>query len=168
MSIEEKIIRFLYDRKYLNALAFSTLLQKPAFSSYKPQSLRNALTKLSKRELVRTGVDGIMLQAKGRVYVEQKMARLQHFDSPFAKSTPKNLLVLFDIPEDRKAERGWFRKQLREFDYDMVQKGVWLGPSPLPKEFVQYVKTIRLRDCIKTFRLARAQRKELKNRKVEE
>lgn len=166
MSIEEKIMRFLYDRKYLHALAFSTLLQEPSFSSYKPQSIRNALTKLSKQELVRTGADGIMLHTKGRAYIEQRMARLQLFDSPFTKNAPKNLLVLFDIPEDCKAEREWFRRQLREFGYDMVQKSVWLGPSPLPKEFVEYVKTIGLRDCIKTFRLARNQQSELKNSKM--
>lgn len=76
------------------------------------------------------------------------------FDSPFSKNSPKNLLVLFDIPEDKKTEREWFRRQLREFGYEMVQKSVWVGPSPLPEEFINYIKTIGLLGCVKTFRLA--------------
>jgi hypothetical protein len=39
------------------------------------------------------------------------------------------------------------------FDYIMIQKSVWVGPSPLPKEFVEYVKSINLQDSIKTFKL---------------
>ncbi|HWC57367.1 MAG TPA: CRISPR-associated endonuclease Cas2 [Candidatus Paceibacterota bacterium] len=155
------MLRFLYDRKYLHGIAMSFIMRDPAFVSHHPQSIRNAVSKLAKKEFIRSGADGIMLRPNGREYVERRMSRLHYFESPFSKSTPKNLLILFDIPEDRKAAREWFRKQLREFGYEMIQKSVWLGPSPLPKEFVQYVKGIGLKDCIKTFKLAHGQRNDL-------
>ena len=36
-----------------------------------------------------------------------------------------------------------------------VQKSTWVGPFPLPKEFKEYLKKIKLDKCIKTFKLAK-------------
>lgn len=163
MSIEEKIIRLLYDRKFLQAVVMKTIFDNPEFTYHHKQSIRNAVSKLSKKHLIRSGTDGIILQPRGRVYIEKRLQRLHYFYSSFPSNAPKDLLVLFDIPEDRKAEREWFRKQLQEFGYAMIQKSVWLGPSPLPRDFVQYVKSIGLEECIKTFRLARSQQNKLKS-----
>ena len=33
-------------------------------------------------------------------------------------------------------------------------KSVWVGPSPLPKDFLSYIKEIHLENCIKTFKLS--------------
>lgn len=98
-----------------------------------------------------------MVSPQGKKYVESRMSRLHLFDSPFSKNQKKDLIVLFDIPENKKGEREWFRKQLREFGYEMIQKSVWLGPSPLPKEFVEYVKQVGLKDSVRTFKLASKQ-----------
>lgn len=62
---------------------------------------------------------------------------------------------MYDIPHAKKKERDWFRRHLKKFDYIMIQKSVWVGPSPLPREFVSYVKEIGLKDELKTFKLAR-------------
>jgi CRISPR-associated endonuclease Cas2 len=68
---------------------------------------------------------------------------------------PKNLLILYDIPENKKKEREWFRRTLIKFSFVMLQRSVWVGPSHLPKEFLDYVKSIGLKDTIKTFKLER-------------
>ena len=60
---------------------------------------------------------------------------------------------MFDIPVEKKGEREWFRWHLKKFGYIMIQHSVWVGPSPLPKEFLDYVKSIKLDKCIKTFKL---------------
>ncbi len=78
------------------------------------------------------------------------------FESKFEKNAPKNLIVMYDIPHEKKKERDWFRRQLRNFDYIMIQKSVWVGPSPLPTEFLQYIKLIGLKDKLKTFKLAKS------------
>lgn len=82
---------------------------------------------------------------------------LYHFNflSSFKKSAPKNLIVMYDIPHDMKKERDWFRRQLIKFHYIMIQKSVWVGPSPLPEDFLNYVKEIKIRDKFKTFKLAK-------------
>ncbi len=78
-----------------------------------------------------------------------------NFHSKFQKDAPKNLVVMYDIPHEKKKERDWFRRQLKKFDYIMIQKSVWVGPSPLPEDFMDYVKLIGLSNKLKTFRLAK-------------
>jgi DNA-binding transcriptional regulator PaaX len=93
-----------------------------------------------KREIVRT----------------TKRPYLHCFISNFKKDTPKNLLLIYDIPHEQKRERDWFRRQLIHFGFIMIQKSVWVGPSPLPTEFITYLKQIDLRKKFKTFKLARS------------
>lgn len=161
-SIYEKVLYELGCEKYPMHNLIPKLLKLPSLNVYKRQTLANALQKLKKEKLIRVGEDAVTISMGGQRYLKKRMNRLHFFDSPFSSSAPKNLLVLFDIPEDQRAEREWFRKQLQEFNYMMIQKSVWLGPSPLPKVFVDYVKSIGLKDCIKTFKLARDQQKLLK------
>jgi len=71
-------------------------------------------------------------------------------------NAPKNLLLMFDIPESRKAERNWLRWHLKKFQYYMIQKSVWVGPSPLPKKFGTHLKEMGLDIYIKIFKLAKS------------
>lgn len=79
-----------------------------------------------------------------------------YFFSSFKKDAPKNLIVMYDIPHKLKKERDWFRRQLIKFGYIMIQKSVWVGPSPLPKEFLDYLKEIKIDGNFKTFKLAKS------------
>ena len=88
--------------------------------------------------------------------IANKRIYLHSFDSEFKKGAPKNLLLMYDIPHGMKKERDWFRRQLINFDFVMVQKSVWAGPSPLPVEFVTYLKNIGLQKNFKTFKLAKS------------
>ncbi|KKP86032.1 CRISPR-associated endonuclease Cas2 [Candidatus Nomurabacteria bacterium RIFCSPHIGHO2_02_FULL_35_13] len=78
------------------------------------------------------------------------------FRSPFKENDSKNLIVMYDIPHSQKKERDWFRRHLVKFGYIMIQKSVWVGPSPLPKDFLSYLKKIEIGDNFKTFKLARS------------
>src|SRR3989344_5371952 len=81
---------------------------------------------------------------------------LRSFASKFKTDAPKNLLLVYDIPEGRKKERDWFRRQLGNFDFVMIQRSVWVGPSPLPANFLNYLKRIGLEKEFKTFKLAKS------------
>ena len=80
---------------------------------------------------------------------------LASFLSTFVDNAPKNLLLIYDIPEGMKKERDWFRRHLIKFGYIMIQRSVWVGPSPLPKEFLDYLKEIKIEGNFKTFKLAK-------------
>ena len=103
------------------------------------------------------GIPIFLEDKNSRIKTEKRKRNFYHaaFDSPFKKDSPKNLLVMYDIVDQRKNERDWFRRHLIKFGYIIIQRSVWVGPSPLPKEFLSYVKAIKLTDHLKTFKLAR-------------
>ena len=77
------------------------------------------------------------------------------FSSNLSENSSKNLIVMYDIPHEKKKERDWFRRHLKKFNYIMIQKSVWVGPSPLPKDFLEYVTSIGLRKKLKTLKLSK-------------
>ena len=131
------------------------LLGIPKFKSYSQNSLSGSLSYLRKNGLLESTDIGLKITPKGQEYIKRKIDSLKQFNYRFEKSAPKNLIVMFDIPETKKAEREWLRWHLKKFNYSMIQKSVWVGPSPLPKEFLYYVKSIGIKDGLKTFKLAK-------------
>jgi DNA-binding transcriptional regulator PaaX len=127
----------------------------PKFKKYPTKSFQVTVSRLKKKGLIEQELSGIVLSKRGREYVEKKFDSLVQFDKPENISKDKNLLVMFDIPVEKKGEREWFRWHLKKFGYIMIQHSVWVGPSPLPKEFNDYVKKIKLDKCVKTFKLAK-------------
>lgn len=158
--MKDEILKILFEPKFrYYGVSFSILGIPSILGNFKKRTFDNAIYVLNKKGYInRVGSDRIMIKPKGIKYLEKRMARLQVFESPFDKKSVKDLLVIFDIPEDRKAEREWFRRQLKIFDYEMVQKSIWLGPSPLPREFTSYVKSIGMTNNIKTFKVSTRER----------
>ncbi len=114
-----------------------------------------ALSRLKKKKYITFSGSTLRLTKRGKIYWKKRRARLQLFEPILPKGSPRNLLLIFDVPEARKAEREWLRFQLRKFDYKMIQWSAWVGPSPLPDNFRNYIKHIKLQPYIKTFKLAR-------------
>lgn len=80
--------------------------------------------------------------------------KYRQFDSYFALTSPKDLIIVFNIPPSKRSERDWLRRQLRDFNYFLLQKNVWVGPSPLPHDFLSYLKSTGLLNRLKMFKLA--------------
>lgn len=95
-------------------------------------------------------------QSRAKIENRKKSFYFSTFYSFFKKDAPKNLIVMYDIPHFQKKERDWFRRHLIKFGYIMIQKSVWVGPSPLPKDFLDYLKEIKIGDNFKTFKLAKS------------
>jgi hypothetical protein len=154
MSIVFDILKELGDTSLNYKGMRVNILGLPKFKKYLPSSLRGTMSYLVKQGFVED-CDGLYITPKGKNYIKKKIDSLKQFDFQFNKNAPKNLIVMFDVPEPKKAEREWLRWHLKKFKYIMIQKSVWVGPSPLPREFLEYVKRIGLKDSIKTFKLAR-------------
>ncbi len=127
----------------------------PKHKSRNYNSLKTTVYRLHRDGLIDKDASGWAITPKGKEYAKRKFDSLAQFESPFQKDASRDLLVIFDIPETKRTERDWFRRHLKKFDYEMIQQSVWVGPSPLPKEFVTYTKEIGLKNTIKTFKLAK-------------
>lgn len=128
----------------------------PKLNQKQRNTFDSAMWRLNKNGFVKNRDGDWSITNSGKIYLSRKnKLEFKKFSSPFEKRSPRNLLLMFDVPESKKVERGWLRWQLKEFNYIMVQKSVWVGPSPLPKEFKEYVKELNLDNCIKIFKLAK-------------
>ena len=155
MSIQNDLLELLQTPQFRYKGMPVNIFGLPVFKNYKRNSINTVFSRLKKKQYVTFEGSSLKLTENGKRFIAKRKARLQLFKSPFNRESPKNLLVIFDIPEVRKAEREWFRFHLRKFNYIMIQRSVWVGPSPLPEEFLDYLKHIKLIDCIKKFKLAR-------------
>ncbi len=128
----------------------------PDFSDYKEKTVRNSFSRLKQKGLLTDSDNIIKLTNEGEKLIAKNIFNPKMFNFKNKIGAPKNLLVMYDIPEPKKKERDWFRFYLKTLDFIMIQKSVWVGPSPLPKEFLNYVKEIGIGDQFKTFKLNRA------------
>lgn len=129
----------------------------PTFrANYLKKNFSNELSRLKREKFIEKDNEYWRITKRGQEYIKRRQNSFFTFDFSFPKDSPKNLLVMYDIPEDKKAEREWFRFHLKKFSYEMIQRSVWVGPSPLPKEFLSYLEDIKLKECVKTFKLAKS------------
>jgi DNA-binding transcriptional regulator PaaX len=156
MSIVNEILEELWNSEYKYKGVRVNFFGIPHFKKYKKDVLYNTISRLKKKGLIEKELAGIVLSKNGKEYVKRKFDSLKQFDKPKDVSKNRTLLVMFDVPTEKKAHREWLRWHLKKFGYIMVQKSAWVGPYPLPKEFSDYVKEIKLDKCIKTFKLAKS------------
>lgn len=153
MSIVGEILEYLWNTEY-NYKGFRVnIFGIPSFKKYQRRTIESTIYRLKKKGLIEKELEGIVLSKHGKEYVRKKIDSLKQFDKPKDISQDRNLLVMFDVPVEKKGEREWLRWHLKKFNYIMIQHSVWVGPSPLPKEFKEYLNEIKLDRCIKTFKL---------------
>lgn len=160
MSIEKDILTYLSKNKNRRAIRYKSIrigfLGLPDFKHYKYQTLANRCSDLKTKGYIKEVNGTYFITPKGEKFLQQKERNfLRNFISDKKENDPKDLLIIYDIPQDKTSERNWFRRELKKFHFVMVQRSVWVGPSPLPKEFLLYVKSIGLKDSLKTFKLAK-------------
>lgn len=153
MSIKEEILKILNTSVARHKGVPVNILGLPVLSIYKKQSIKNSFYKLHSDNLITCQNSQVRITSKGRCYLKNINKSLQIFESNFKKDQKKDLLLIFDVPEIKKSEREWLRRHLIKFGYKMIQKSVWVGPSPLPKDFLAYIKKIKIQSNIKTFKL---------------
>lgn len=122
---------------------------------YTHKTFDRTIFRMKEKGYIKIIGDKWQLTEAGKEYFETNRRLGMKFHSPFPLKSPKNLLLMFDIPETKRDERNWLRWHLKEFQYLMLQQSVWVGPSPLPKKFLEHLKNFKLDNCIKTFKLAK-------------
>lgn len=160
MSIEKTILQYLSENRDKHVIKYKGIhvgfLGLPDFKYYKYQTLANRCSDLKNRGYIKEINGNYFITYKGEDFLNQNTRDVfKRFESNKNDKDPKDLLILYDIPEDKKSQREWFRKELRKFHFIMIQRSVWVGPSPLSKEFLSYLKSVGLKDTIKIFKLSK-------------
>jgi len=121
------------------------------YQKLKEQTLRTILSRLKKRGLVEDKKGIWAITEKGREFLKNK---IPHFGHLKTENKKKEMVVVFDIPELRRKQRNWLRSELMALNFIPLQKSVWLGPAPLPKEFIKYLSETNLLQYLKFFKAA--------------
>ncbi|MBI4837030.1 MAG: hypothetical protein HY813_01325 [Candidatus Portnoybacteria bacterium] len=101
------------------------------------------LSKLKKENLItKNQGDRIVITKEGEKYLQSKIERPSRYKRYSTENLPEAeiVLVVFDVPEEKRAKRDWLRFQLAEFSFKALQKSVWWGETGLPKEFIKDLK----------------------------
>lgn len=135
-----------------SAKSFRMIMDKLEKSRHKEKSFQVALTRLNKKGYVSNSKVGWVLTSKGKEYWRENIL-LSYIPSPFKDSDYRKTIVSFDIPGPQRKKRDWLRNQLKIFDYKMLQQSLWLGPGPLPKEFLNRLHELKIKENIKIFNI---------------
>jgi len=158
MSAEKLILQYLSDNKNKKSVKHNGVrtgfLGLPDFKYYKYQTLANKCSGLKNKGYIKEINGEYFITYEGEKFLKKRARfNFKTFISEKTDTDPKNLLVLYDIPQNQTSTRNWFRRELQNFHFVMVQRSVWVGPSPLPKDFLQYVKEMKINENFKTFKL---------------
>jgi DNA-binding transcriptional regulator PaaX len=148
-SISDFIIAMLSSGK--NIKRFRVVMNRLEAERYKSQSSRMAISRLENSGYIKRKEDFIILTKKGRKKYLQSYL-FSYIESPFNKNSHKDFIISFDIPGPQRKIRDWLRNQLKIFGYKMIQQSLWQGPGPLPKEFLDRLKKLGVKDNIKIFK----------------
>ena len=166
MTLTEEILTILtsYSRGYhlmrmkmhgtdLRALP-SALKKLPVAST---NTLRVTLSRLKRAGLIENK-DGIWkITQKGKTYMPRKIGLLPAHSNARSRSDlrgsskSKNMIIAFDIPEMHRRKRNWLRIELANLGFEIMQKSIWFGPAPIPKEFVHSLQELNLLPHVKFF-----------------
>ena len=97
---------------------------------------------------------GIIQDKNGIFHLAQKGEKF--FYNTFRKIKTKpiktcRVMIIFDIPERKRKVRSWIRRQIKDWDFKMVQKSVWIGYGPVPEEFTKRLKILKVYDGVKIY-----------------
>lgn len=151
-SLVDYLVAMLASGK--NIKRYHEIIRKREISRYKKESISVALSRLNKKGYIKKAKNGWSLTPSGKVYYD-KSTLLSYMESPFNKNSEIKIIVSFDIPGPQRRMRDWLRNQLKIFGYKMIQQSLWVGPGPLPKEFLKRLKELKIHESIKVFALSK-------------
>ncbi len=122
------------------------------FQDTSDATMRVTLSRLKKRGYVENKKGTWQITKTGRAYLAKKISSFFPVHSKrINRQQPKSIIISFDIPEAHKNKRDWLRIELLCLGFEMLQRSVWLGPAPIPQEFVDSLRKLQILQYIKFF-----------------
>ncbi|OIO48294.1 MAG: hypothetical protein AUJ32_00885 [Parcubacteria group bacterium CG1_02_40_82] len=98
----------------------------------------------------------LKLTPKGREILQKLRSTILPNNKYKSQSNDTLKIVIFDIPEREREKRDWLRIALKNLNFNMVQKSVWIGKAKLPKEFVQDLNRMNIFTYVEIFAVTKA------------
>ena len=129
---------------------------KFTYENLNDQTLRTTLYRLKKKGLIENNNKVWNITQKGKEYLKnqlsEKLPKLKLIRAEGKPSQKKNMIIIFDIPETERRKRDWLREALGVLSFSRLQKSVWIGPAPLPKDFLDSLNKIKIISYLRFFK----------------
>lgn len=161
MALSDDILTILFNysagyKLMRQKLLSPTLPQQKRYTAINQKTLYSTLARLQKRGLVENKNSLWTLTQKGKDFFQKRLNNIMPPHSRLSKKSPKkdiikNMIIAFDIPEKYRKKRDWLRIELTLLGFSPIQKSVWFGPAPLPKNFIESIEAMHLLNYLKFF-----------------
>lgn len=156
MSFSQKILILLSKRSGGYRLLRQIYSTYPSYAGdeIKDHTFRVTLSRLKKYglaenedgvwDITRRGLDFLSKGKLREVITHGKYRNIQG-------RKQKSLIISFDIPEVYRKKRDWLRVELVNLGFVQLHKSVWFGPAPLPIQFINSLKELKILSYVKFF-----------------
>ncbi len=150
-TISDEIIAFIFSHRSMSVhrrIIWERLKKrkKQRQEEISIMTFNQIIFRLKKGGIISTSEDILKITSEGKnIYLNKPPLLPKHLDKKL------RMIIIFDIPEAKRKTRDWLRHQLRNWDFNLIQKSVWVGYGPLPKEFFEHCSIKGIIDCVKIF-----------------
>jgi len=117
------------------------------------RKINSTLERLEKKGLITKSKDNKEISWVLNDKAKQVITNLKQSQLKLSQPDGRLRIFIFDIPERIKKEREEIRRNLLNSGYEMLQKSVWIGKCPLPREFLEDLKEKNLISNIHLFEI---------------
>jgi DNA-binding PadR family transcriptional regulator len=105
---------------------------------WKKNTIKTNLYRLKKQKLIdyNSNKKVYFITNKGKEFTTYIKDRYFILKKPWDKEIR---IVIFDIPEEKRGYRDWFRQELYLLEFKLLQKSVFIGKYPLPQSLIKEI-----------------------------
>jgi PaaX protein central Cas2-like domain len=119
------------------------------------QRFSTIVYRLKKEGIIVPGVEGESKQKTQKFKITKKGRNILSAQRKYQKCFGSDLIiVMFDIPEKLRLERTWLRSVLKELDFEMVQRSVWMGKAKIPEQFVEDMRDRKIVEYVEIIKVS--------------
>ena len=126
------------------------------------QKYYNLIYKLKKGGLIKEKTRGnkkfLFLTKKGKqeIFLLKERNKNKLPDVSYQKEKGnKFIIIVFDVPEKEKRKREWLRAALKNLEFEIIQKSIWIGKNKIPQEFLRDLSKLNLIDFVEIFEITK-------------
>ena len=153
-TLTDHLIAFLFSARSMRLYRKILWQRVQARRGMTKRSFDQRLYHLKKNGLINCSDENVSLSKKGFSYFNKKKLFCKISSRP---GNETDLMVIFDIPEKKRTTRNWLRDQLKDWNFKMIQKSIWKGKGPLPKEFNERLIMLGIKEDVQVFKIRKVQ-----------
>jgi DNA-binding transcriptional regulator PaaX len=144
MSLVSEILEIVTSGYYgsyrkMRTRSFEWSESYPCLEEASDGTVASTISRLKKEGFIKENKKGLFTTAKGVKHLEGSDQR-PRWPKKYPSKQPGDrgsTIITFDIPEKLRHQRDWLRSQLEYFDFEPLQKSVWIGELQIPQEFIK-------------------------------